>query len=210
MEVIILDKEQLQQIYLQEGYYWGKEPNKLAQSVLEYFSKDQIQGKKAVDLGAGEGRDSAFFAKQGFDVVAMDFAPAGLAKAKRLAEEMGTAIRIMEGDLNHFVFAHPVDLVYSIGTLQYIHPSNRVQQFQHFKENTLPGGLNVLFAFIEHPDLGIAPDWGKNEYLYKRDELQSYYSDWKTLFTEEFIFDCTSSGIPHHHASRILISKKSS
>ncbi|CAM4399109.1 methyltransferase domain-containing protein [Paenibacillus alkaliterrae] len=205
-----MDKEQLQQIYLQEEYYWGKEPNKLAQSVLEYISKDQIQGKKAVDLGAGEGRDSAFFAKQGFDVVAMDFSPAGLAKAKRLAEEMGTAIRTMEGDLNNFVFAHPVDLVYSIGTMQYIHPSNRAQQFQHFKENTLSCGLNVLFAFTEHPDIEIAPDWGKNEYLYRRDELQSYYSDWETLFTEEFIFDCNSSGIPHRHASRILISKKSS
>ncbi len=205
-----MDKEQLQQIYLQEGYYWGKEPNKLAQNLLEYISKDQIQGKKAVDLGAGEGRDSVFLARQGFDVMAMDFAPAGLAKAKRLAEEMGTIIRTTEGDINNFVFTHPVDLVYSIGTLQYIHPNNRARQFKQFKEKTLPGGLNVLFAFTEHPDIEIAPDWGNNEYLYKSVELQSYYSDWEILFTEEIIFDCTSSGIPHRHASRIIISRKSS
>ncbi|EST51547.1 XRE family transcriptional regulator [Brevibacillus panacihumi W25] len=205
-----MDKEQLQQIYLQEEYYWGKEPNKLPQKVLEYIPNEQIQGKKAIDLGAGEGRDSVFLAKQGFDMTAMDFAPAGLAKAERLAEEMGTTIRTVEGDINHFVFPHPVDLVYSIGTLQYIHPSNRAQQFKHFKENTLPGGLNVLFAFSEHPDIALAPDWGKNEYLYQRNELQGYYADWKTLFTEEFIFDCYSSGVPHRHASRILIAKKPS
>lgn len=169
-----------------------------------------FQAKRVIDLGAGEGRDSVFLARHGFDVVAMDFAPAGLAKAERLAAEMDTSIRTAEGDINTFVFPHRADIVYSIGALQYIHPDNRERQFRHFQDNTPPQGLHALFAFTEHPDVPVAPDWGANEYLYQRDELQAYYSGWETLLSEEIIFDCSSSGIPHRHAARIVIARKSS
>ncbi|MED1793383.1 class I SAM-dependent methyltransferase [Brevibacillus nitrificans] len=204
-----MDKEQLQTLYLQEEYYWGKEPNQLAKSVLNYYQDEPVQGKRAVDLGAGEGRDSVFLAKQGFAVTAMDFAPAGLEKAKRLAKEMGTTLHTVEGDINQFLLTEPVDLLYSIGALQYIHPENRAKQFKQWQECTAPGGLHVLFAFTRHPEVEIAPDWGENEYLYDRDELLGYYTGWETLHTEEMIFDCQSSGIPHRHAARILVSKKS-
>ncbi|WP_206093734.1 hypothetical protein [Paludifilum halophilum] len=49
---------------------------------------------------------------------------------------------------------------------------------------------------------------GGNEYLYDREELQSYYGDWETLDSYEFIFDGSSSGIPHRHAARVLIARK--
>ncbi|MED1951117.1 SAM-dependent methyltransferase [Brevibacillus centrosporus] len=204
-----MDKEQLQTLYLQEEYYWGKEPNQLAKSVLNYYQDEPVQGKRAVDLGAGEGRDSVFLAKQGFAVTAMDFAPAGLEKAKRLAKEMGTTLHTVEGDINQFLLTEPVDLLYSIGALQYIHPENRAKQFKQWQKCTATGGLHVLFAFTRHPEVEIAPDWGKNEYLYDRDELPGYYTDWETVHTEEMIFDCQSSGIPHRHAARILVSRKS-
>lgn len=31
----IMDRQQLQELYLEEGYYWGKEPNDLAKYILE-------------------------------------------------------------------------------------------------------------------------------------------------------------------------------
>lgn len=30
-----MDRQQLQELYLEEGYYWGKEPNDLAKYILE-------------------------------------------------------------------------------------------------------------------------------------------------------------------------------
>lgn len=161
-----------------------------------------------VDLGAGEGRDSIFFAKQGFDVLAVEIAPAGLEKAIKLAKENNTSIKIMEADLNDFVLPDKFDIVYSIGTLQYIRPEIRKHQFDNIKNNTVAGGLNVMCTFVEHPDVEIAPDWGKNEYLYERQELQSYYKDWEMLYSNEFIFDCESSNIPHKHVVRTIIARK--
>ncbi|MED4727050.1 class I SAM-dependent methyltransferase [Aneurinibacillus migulanus] len=200
-----MDKEQLERLYAQEEYYWGKEPSELARKLLTYMNGS---AKMIIDLGAGEGRDSVFLAKQGWDVISVDIASAGLRKARKLAEEMGTALQTIQGDVNDFVFPCKVDALYSIGALQYIKPENRQRQFQHFKESTQKGGIHALFAFIDHPDIETAPDWGENEYLYIREELQAYYADWKQLYTEEIIFSCNSSDIPHRHAARILIVRK--
>lgn len=206
-----MDKEQLQEIYLKSDYYWGKEPNELVNKVLEFIPDSQITNRKLVDLGAGEGRDSVFFALRGFNVLAVDIAPAGLEKAVKLAKENDTIIETMGADINDIVLPKMFDVVYSIGTLQYIRPENRKRQFENIKNNTENGGINVMCTFVEHPDVEIAPDWGKNEYLYESEELQScYYKDWELLYSNEFIFDCKSSNIPHQHAVRTIIARKPS
>jgi hypothetical protein len=60
--------------------------------------------------------------------------------------------------VNSVVFPDQVDVLYSIGTLQYLYPANREKQFRHFQQSTVPGGLHVLFAFVEHPHIEQAPD----------------------------------------------------
>ncbi|GAV21850.1 class I SAM-dependent methyltransferase [Carboxydothermus pertinax] len=202
-----MDKDKLQEIYLKEEYYWRTEPNELSRKVLKYIPEDQRKERKLVDIGAGEGRDSVFFAKEGFEVLAVDISPAGLMKAEKLASKEKVAIKTLDADINDLIMPKEVDIIYSIGTLQYLHPQNRNRQFQHLKEKTRDGGLHILFAFIEHPEVEIAPDWGKNEYLYGREELQSYDKEWDILDTYEYIFDCSSSSIPHRHAARVIIAK---
>ncbi|PYI53971.1 SAM-dependent methyltransferase [Paenibacillus flagellatus] len=205
-----MDKEQLQRLYGGTDYYWGKEPSFLAGRVAQVVPPDKKAGATLLDLGAGEGRDSVRFAELGFDVVAVDWAPAGLAKASRLADERGVRIATREADLNDFAWEGEADVVYSIGALQYIRPDRRAEQFRRFRDGTAPGGVHVLFAFVDHPDVAPAPDWGVNEYLYGRDELMRYYDDagWETLAAEERIFDCDSSGVPHRHAASVLIVRK--
>jgi len=203
-----MDKEQLQEIYLKPDYYWGKEPNELVNKVLEFIPDGQITNKKLVDLGAGEGRDSVFFALQGFSVLAVDISQAGLEKAVKLARENDITIETMEADINDIVLPKMFEVVYSIGTLQYIRPENRERQFGNIKSNTEIGGINVMCTFVEHPNVEVAPDWGKNEYLYESQELQSYYKDWELLYSNQFIFDCKSSNISHQHAVGTIIAKK--
>lgn len=203
-----MEKELLQKLYSMEEYYWGKEPNALAHKVSEHLSPIQCADMRLLELGCGEGRDSVFLAQYGFDVLAVDFAPAGLAKAQKLAKEMNVMVRTLEGNLNDLLLSGEFDVVYSCGALEYIEPQNRARQFTHFQEHTVPGGIHFLFVFIEHPEIELAPDWGSNEYLYGREELPSYYAEWTTLESYEYIFPCNSSGVPHQHAARVLIAKK--
>ncbi|KTG30266.1 methyltransferase domain-containing protein [Haloferax profundi] len=198
--------EELQRIYDGDEYYWGTEPNGLATRVADAVSAETHPS--VVDVGAGEGRDAVYFAEQGFDTTAIDIAPNGLDKAERLAADRGVELDTRRGDVNDLTFDSQWDLVYSIGTLQYIRPENRASQFEHFRDATQPGGVHAVWAFVDHPDVAPAPDWGDNEYLYDPGELRSYYDGWAVLHADDYVFDDDSAGEPHQHACEELILQK--
>lgn len=201
-----MEFDKREEMYGRDEYYWGREPSRLAEQTVEYCSGDPA-GLRLIDIGAGEGRDAVFFAERGFEVTAVDISPAGLEKAHRLAEERGVEITTLQADANEFEFSEPVDVVFSAGTVQFIQPEVRKRQFDRFQRKTNPGGLHAMFAFVDHPDIPPAPATTDDQYLFDRDELQTYYEGWETLHTEEIIFDDDSGGIPHQHAARIHIAR---
>lgn len=196
-----------ERIYGQDEYYWGTEPNEMAEKTVELTPKTDSD-VTAIDIGAGEGRDAVFFAEQGWRVYALEVSPNGLLKAERLAEQRGESIQTIEADANNATLPETVDVVYSSGAIQYIRPENRERQFDHFKQQTTSGGVHALFAFVDHPEIPTAPDWTESEYFYTRDELMEYYQDWNVIECEEVIFDDESSGEPHQHAAEILFVEK--
>jgi len=206
--------EKLQSMYAGDEYYWGREPNGFARRALELLPESADGAKaRAVDIGAGEGRDAVFFAENGLDVLAVDVAPNGLEKALRLASESGVELRIQEGDVNTLELGGPFNLVYSIGAVQYLSPENREGRFGHFKERTAPGGLHALhalFAFVDLPDLPPAPDHMEDEHLYAPEELPGYYAGWEALHSRAFVFDDDSGGVPHQHAAEEYVFRKPS
>jgi len=201
-----MEYERLQEIYARDEYYWGTEPNELAKRAVEFApERDDLS---AIDVGAGEGRDSVYMAERGLDVLAVDVAPNGLEKARQLADDRGVAIDTEPADVNDLQIDRPVDVFYSIGAVQYLRPENRSAQFDHFKQQTRPGGVHAVFAFVDREDVPPAPDWGENEHFYDRAELQEYYGDWERLYRDEFVFDDDSGGEPHQHAAVEAVYRK--
>ena len=77
-------------------YAYGTEPND--------FLKEQtfpINGK-ILCLAEGEGRNSVFLAKQGYEVTGVDFSQAGIEKINRLAQENGVEVTTICADLADF------------------------------------------------------------------------------------------------------------
>lgn len=202
-----MDPDQREAVYGRETYYWGREPSRLAKRTVDYLPTDP-SGLRVIDIGAGEGRDAVFFAERGFVVTAVDVSPAGLEKARRLAEERGVELTTRQADANEFELPEPMDVVFSTGAVQFIRPEVRQRQFERFRRQTKPGGIHAVFAFVDHPDIPPAPDTTDDQYPFERTELQAYYEDWETLHTEEVIFDDDSGGIPHRHAARIHVARK--
>ena len=207
MEVDAVNYEQLQEMYAGDEYYWGKEPNGLARRSLELLP-DDADGLRAVDIGAGEGRDAVLFAEYGLKTLTIDVSPNGLRKAARLAREKEVDLRVERGDVNTLALSRTFDLIYSIGTTQYIRPANRRRWFNLLQKHTTPGGFNSLFAFVDDPQLARAPDWGTNEYLYAPGELPEYYAGWEVLYSRSFTFDDYSGGEPHEHAAEEYIFRR--
>lgn len=193
-----MHREELEAMYADESFYWGTDHNELAARAVEH-APDRAD-LRAVDIGAGEGRDAVHLAANGMRVLAVDVARNGLAKAERLAADRGVELDTLLADVNSLSLAALVDLVYSIGTIQYLRPEHRESRFAHLRARTRPGGVHALFAFVDR-DLPPAPDWGDNEFLYESGELDGYYDDWETCFAEAFVFDDDSGGHPHQHAA---------
>jgi len=68
--------------YLGSELVWSKTAN------VEFVRQvaDLVPGR-ALDLGSGEGRNAIWLAQQGWHVSAVDFAEAGINKARQLASE---------------------------------------------------------------------------------------------------------------------------
>ncbi len=64
---------------------FGLEPSIAAKKSLELFKKQNI--KKIIDLGAGLGRDTIYFAQNSIQVEALDYSPSGISIINKKAEK---------------------------------------------------------------------------------------------------------------------------
>ena len=81
-----MDSSEWDQRYAGSELVWTAEPNRFV--VAE--AQDLPPGR-ALDLGAGEGRNSVWLAARGWQVTAVDFSAAGLDKARLLAQARGVS-----------------------------------------------------------------------------------------------------------------------
>lgn len=86
------------------------------ESSFARFVRDYFGGRalKIVELGCGDGRDAAFFHRQGYSIVAMDRASRGIASAQRkIVDDGGAALHFHVGDVGDparlaEIFADPI------------------------------------------------------------------------------------------------------
>jgi 2-polyprenyl-3-methyl-5-hydroxy-6-metoxy-1,4-benzoquinol methylase len=55
---------------------------------------------RALDVGCGTGRDAVYLARRGWQVTAVDFADAAIAKARQRAADEGVQVRWVAGDVS--------------------------------------------------------------------------------------------------------------
>ena len=88
---------------------------------------------------------------------------------------------------------------------------NGTEQVESAIENKVPKAVvpdsvgYIVRLGDEAPDFEEAE---KNADPWFSGELFTYYHDWMFHKNEEFIFDCSSSGIQHKHCMDMLIAKK--
>ncbi|RLE23483.1 MAG: class I SAM-dependent methyltransferase [Actinobacteria bacterium] len=114
-----------------------------------------IEPGSAIDLGAGEGRNSVWLAKRGWKVTAVDFSQVGLDKALQLAADNDVEISIECADATTFEAPDDVDLV----ILSYLQVGQEDQQkiLEHAATWLRPGG--TLFV-IAHDRSNITDGYG--------------------------------------------------
>ena len=191
-----------------EELYWGKKPSSSCDRVIEIVKPAADHRPTLLDLGCGQGRNSVYFAKNGFDVVGIDTSKPGLEKMRHYAEELGVQVETIEADMLTYEIGDEYDVIFSVATLQYLPPDIRKARFEQFKQATRPGGINAHSTFVKKPFIPKAPDDESTASSYRSGELFGFYWDWEILYCTEEIFDCNSSGVPHKHACNRIIARK--
>ncbi len=194
--------------YSRAGWYWGTKPSGLARDVLRVVRSLPRRSRQLVDLGSGEGRDSIYFARNGFRVEGVDLSRVGIVKAARRAARLGLRIRFHVGDVRTYRLKRPLDVVFCSGALNNLPRRIRAARLAHFKANTVPGGINAMNAFVPKPYLAPSPEMDPSESPFRSGELLGYYGDWRILDSGQLEFDCNSSGVPHRHAMDVVIAQK--
>lgn len=124
-------------------YIFGTAPNAFLASNAARLKR----GQSALCVADGEGRNSVWLAAQGLEVTAFDFSPAGIAKARKLAERCGAKVAYRLSDVDEWDWdAAPYDAVVAI-FVQFTPPAQRARMFQGMVRALKPGGLLILQGY---------------------------------------------------------------
>jgi SAM-dependent methyltransferase len=113
-----------------------------------------LDGRRALDLGCGEGADAIWLAEQGWTVTAVDVSTTALTRAREAATSRGVADRIdfVERDLTRELPVGPFDLV----SAQFLHSTvamDRSAVLRRAAASVAPGGTLLI---VDH---AAAPPW---------------------------------------------------
>ena len=124
-----------------EEYYYGTEPNEFVRKQ----SADLPKGK-ALCLGEGEGRNAAWLASHGFEVVAVALSTVGLRKAQALANRFNASISTVVADLEEYV---PAKGGYDLVVITFVHlpPEVRTKVHRRALAALKPEGYLILQCF---------------------------------------------------------------
>jgi SAM-dependent methyltransferase len=145
---------------------WSGDPN--PQLVREV---EVIAPGRALDVGAGEGADSVWLARQGWDVVGLDVSPVALGKAAAHAVISGVADRIewRQADLVEW---EPGEERFDLVTAHFMHlPADlRRQVFPRLAQAVAPGGRLLLVGHHPEDHETVRKDFDEN-FFYTGDGL---------------------------------------
>lgn len=162
-----------EQRYATPDYTFGKEPNEFLVACKPLLPR----AGRALAVADGEGRNGVWLARQGLDVLSVDFSPAAQAKARALAAEHKVDIEFVEADIHTWPFpAEAFDVVAEIFT-QFSAPADRAKKWAGMRRALKPGGLLIVQGYTPK-QLAYGTGGPKQiENLYTRELLMGAFGD---------------------------------
>jgi 2-polyprenyl-3-methyl-5-hydroxy-6-metoxy-1,4-benzoquinol methylase len=163
-------------------FLFGTEPN----AWLRDHASALPPGERILSVADGEGRNSVWLARQGFQVDAFDVADRAVAKAQAFAEREGVSVNFSVADVDGFAWPEQTyDGVAAI-FVQFADPVTRARLFERIVRSLKPGGVLILQGYtpkqLEYRTGG-PPIL---EHLYTRGLLESAFADLSIIELREY------------------------
>ena len=194
-----------------EKYFSAQYSDGLEAAIKKY----SIAPCKALDIGAGEGRNSLYLAEIGFDVIAVEPSDVGAKKIMQQSKKRDLDICVYQEDfLSVARDISNVGFAVSLTALEHMEYNYMLQAVSMIKQSMQPGGYIYIVAFTED-DPGFKKDI-KNasecsmfiQHYFKNGELCRLFSDYEILEYSEYMKEDSTHGPLHYHGKAKLIAKK--
>lgn len=166
---ILLLKNKNRNLYINDTLYWDnyyKQKNNAPigqSSFAEYVDRYIKTGKKLLDLGCGNGRDSIYFLEKGLEVTGIDASQEAIKKLKSIGNG-----RFVCGDFICFrtLFQEQYDYCYSRFTLHAINEKQEDELLKNVNDTLPSGGYFFIEARTTNDSIyGEGEAIGKHEYI---------------------------------------------
>ncbi len=181
--------------YSKKNFYWGLKPNNFVIDSVKHLSLEA----KILDLGCGEGKNSFFLVKEGFNVTSVDVSKEGITKLKEFAKKEKLNITTVVSNVKPYLKdCEKFDAIFAINVLQFINEKNIFDVIKQIQSKTKTNGLNVIASFLAETPKQKKVVLSKGKYFFEEGELKELYKDWKIIFYEEKLGDWETHGESRH------------
>lgn len=164
---------------------WIDKPSLFAETAITYFPKTG----KVLDLGAGQGQDSRFFAEHGYEVVSTDLEQSALDLGKvKITPDIQGRITQRIVDLRHELpfESREFDVVYAHLSLHYFDAETTRRLFSEIHRVLKPGGTFAFFTnSTSDPEYGTGTQLEEN-YFQVGNAAKRYFSVATARVTAQF------------------------
>lgn len=176
-------KEFWNERYSDDQFVYGKTPNAFFKQQI-----DQLNPGKMILPADGEGRNSVYTAKKGWDVTAVDYSKTGKEKALKLADEQSVEIEYHISDLADFDFGAEK---YNAAAFIYVHlPRSIIRDVFKNVITSLKPGAKIIVEVYSVNQLGRDSGGPKDErVLYTEEKLRELLSGTEIDWMEEVEID---------------------
>lgn len=163
-----------------------------------------VEGRTALDIACGSGRDATYLALAGFSVTGWDVLPDALDRCRQTARRCGTLVRTECRDVEREPMSRAVstsDMNASqfdlICCFNYLHRP----LMAWIAQSVRPGGLVVYETFV-HPQREMFGKPRRDAHLLKPGELRGYFPGWDVLACREGLAG------PRRHVASLIAQKR--
>jgi len=186
-----------------DDYLFGIQPNRF----LAHRSDRFREGRTALSVADGEGRNSVWLAEQGLDVTAVEITEVAIEKARKLAAGRNVSVKFEIGDIllpdwpparHHNAYDWVVGIF-----IQFAGPAERIHQMTSLKWVTRPGGRILLQGYTPKQLDYKTGGPSSLENLYTPALLRQLFADWEIEELVEYE-DVIEEGIGHRGRSALI------
>jgi SAM-dependent methyltransferase len=174
--------------YRERGALWGTAPNEF---VVDRLSA--VAPCRALDLGAGQGRNAIWLAQQGHRVTAVDVSDVAMAQGRQIAAQAGVEVDFVAADLETW---EPSPEEFDLVLLAYLQAPEQARRALHAKaaRALAPDGLVLVVAHhvdnLEH-GFGGPP---MKEVLFDEEGLADDFADLEVIENSRVIRHVAKDG----------------